>query len=131
MTLVQTLITSYDELIIPIYHICNISLKAGIFPNNMKIAKVIPLFKSDAEEKLKNYRPISILPVFSKILERVIYNRIYSHVSENNLLYEKQFGFQKNNSTEYASLQLTNELKESFHDREFTVGVFIDLSKEV
>ena len=95
----------------------------------MKIAKVIPLFKSDAEEKLKNYRPISILPVFSKILERVIYNRIYSHVSENNLLYEKQFGFQKNNSTEYAILQLTNELKESFHDREFTVGVFIDLSK--
>ena len=115
--------SSYDELITPIYHICNIYLKAGIFPNNMKIAKVIPLFKSDAEEKLKNYRPISILPVFSKILERVIYNRIYSHVSENNLLYEKQFGFQKNNSTEYAIL------KESFHDREFTVGVFIDLSK--
>ena len=55
----------------------------------MKIAKVLPLFKSDAEEKLKNYRPISILPVFSKILERVIYNRIYSHVSENNLLYTK------------------------------------------
>ena len=69
--------SSYDELITPIYHICNISLKAGIFPNNMKIAKVIPLFKSDAEEKFKNYRPISILPVFSKILERVIYNRIY------------------------------------------------------
>ena len=50
-------------------------------------------------------------------------------MSENNLLYEKQFGFQKNNSTEYAILQLTNELKESFHDREFTVVVFIDLSK--
>ena len=62
--------SSCDELITPIYHICNISLRAGIFPNNMKIAKVFPLFKSDTEEKLKNYRPISILPVFSKILIR-------------------------------------------------------------
>ena len=85
----------------------------------MKIAKVIPLFKSDTEEKLKKYRPISIFPVFSKILDRAIYNRIY----------EKQFGFQKNNFTEYSILQLTNELHESFHNREFTVGVFIDLSK--
>ena len=68
----------------------------------MKIAKVKPLFKSDEREIVSNYRPISILPVFSKLLERIMYNRIYSHVQDNHLLYNKQFGFQKECSTEYA-----------------------------
>ena len=75
------------------------------------------------------YRPISILPIFSKLLEKIMYNKIYNHVSNNKLLYNKQFGSQKNVSTEYAILQLTREILDSFENNQFTLGVFIDLSK--
>ena len=91
----------------------------------MKIAKIKPLFKADETELVSNYRPISILPVFSKLLERIIYNKIYNHVTKNNLLYDKQFGFQKHCSTEYAILQLTREILDSFQENKFTLGVFV------
>ena len=87
------------------------------------------LFKENETELVSNYRPISILPVFSKLLERIMYNKIYSHVTNNHLLYTKQFGFQKQCSTEYAILQLTKEIINSFEKNQFTLGVFIDLSK--
>ena len=95
----------------------------------MKIAKITPLFKSGDTDKLNNYRPISVLPVFSKLLERIMYNRVYSHLINHQLLYERQFGFQQNCSTEHAILQLTKEIYESFDENKFTLGVFIDLSK--
>ena len=95
----------------------------------MKIAKITPLYKSGDVDKLCNYRPISVLPVFSKLLERIMYNRIYSHVTNNKLLYEKQFGFQQKCSTDYAILQLTKNIYESFDRNTFTLGVFVDLSK--
>ena len=95
----------------------------------MKIAKIKPLFKTGERDLVKNYRPISILPVFSKLLERIMYNRVYKHVISNNLLYEKQFGFQKQCSTETAILQLSKEIYESFDKNQFTLGVFVDLSK--
>ena len=95
----------------------------------MKIAKIKPLFKTGERDLVKNYRPISILPVFYKLLERIMYNRVYKHVISNNLLYEKQFGFQKQCSTETAILQLSKEIYESFDKKQFTLGVFVDLSK--
>ena len=121
------IISSYNELVIPLFHICKMSLKQGLFPEKLKIAEVIPLFKSEEPEFVDNYRPISILPAFSKILERVMYNRIYTHVEK--LLYTKQFGFQKNCSVEYATLELTRDIYESFYKKQYTLGVFIDLSK--
>ena len=72
----------YDKLFTPLFHICDISLKFGCFPDKMKIAKIKPLFKADETELVSNYRPISILPVFSKLLERIIYNKIYNHVTK-------------------------------------------------
>ena len=68
-------------------HICSFSLNTGIFPEQLKIAKITPIFKKGEKYILGNYRPISILPVISKVLERIMYNRIYKHVTENNLLY--------------------------------------------
>ena len=120
---------SYGELFYPLFHICKQSIKFGIFPDKMKIAKIKPVFKSGETEIVSNYRPISILPVFSKLLERIMYNRLYSHVTSNNLLYEKQFGFQNKCSTEYAILQLAKEIYSSFNENEYTLGIFIDLSK--
>ena len=64
-----------------------------------------------------------------KILERIMYNRVYKHVTSQNLLYNKQFGFQNKSSNEHAILKLTKELHDSFDKNEFTLGVFVDLSK--
>ena len=95
----------------------------------MKIAKITPLYKYGDVVKLSNYRPISVLPVFSKFLERIMYTRIYSHVTNNKLLYEKQFGFQQKCSTDYAIRHLTKNIYEYFERNTFTLCAFVDLSK--
>ena len=77
--------------------IFNKSINTGIFPEALKIAQITPIFKTGDESLLTNYRPISVLPVFSKILERIMYNRIYNYLTKHQLLYNKQFGFQSNN----------------------------------
>ena len=74
-------------------NIFSLSLKKGIFPEKMKIAKVSPIFKKGDKSILSNYRPISVLPCFSKILERIMFNRLYIYLAENNILFNKQFGF--------------------------------------
>ena len=74
-------------------YIFNLSIENGIFPDQLKIAKVTPLFKKDGNALMDNYRPISVPPCFTKISERINYNRLYSFFSENNIFYKKQFGF--------------------------------------
>ena len=123
------IIDSYDEIKQPLFQVLKNSINDGIFPDSLKIAKVSPIFKSGDTSLLGNYRPISVLPVFSKIIERIMYNRLYSFFNNNNLFFSKQFGFQKNTSTEHAILHLTNEISKAFAKKEFTIGVFIDLSK--
>ena len=91
-----------------------------MFPGRLKIAKVAAIFKSDDKDDLSNYRVISILPVFSNVLKRIIYNIVYNH------LYEKQFGFQRNNSAEHAMRQLARDITGCFGKREYTLGGFID-----
>ena len=90
------------------------SLQQDTFLSKLKIAKVTPLFKSRYAENVTNYMPISVLPVFSKILERIMYNRIYKHLKNNNFLFDKQFGFLLNNSTEHVILQLVSDIYSSF-----------------
>ena len=125
----DVVLSCYDEIKNVLFHIFDKSLSNGIFPDNLKIAKVTPIFKIGDESLLMNYRPISVLPVFSKILERIMYNRTYKYLTENKLLYAKQFGFQRNSSTEHAILQLTNDISEAFDSGKLTLGIFIDLSK--
>ena len=123
------IIDAYDSFKNILFHVFKVSIKQGTFPDSLKIAKVTPIFKSGAKDNVSNYRPISILPVFSKVLERIMYNRVYNHLDSKGLLYEKQFGFQRNNSTEHAILQLTRDITSSFEKGEYTLGIFIDLSK--
>ena len=85
-----------------LFHVFKASIQQGIFPHSLNIAKVTPTFKSGDKDKVSNYRPISMLLVFSKVLERIIYNKVYNHLDSEGLLYEKQFGFQRNNSIEHA-----------------------------
>ena len=85
---------------------CKGSFEEAVFLEKFKITKVIPVFKKGDKENIEIYRPISSLPVFSKVLKRIMYNRLYEDFMNNNLLHENQFCFQINNSTEiqYYSL---------------------------
>ena len=85
---------TYNEIKDVLFLIFKTSLQQVTFPDKLKIVKVTPLSKSGDEENVTNYRPISVLPVFSKILERIMCNQIYKHLKSNNLLFDKQFGFQ-------------------------------------
>ena len=76
-----------------------------------------------------NYRPISALPFFSKLHVHIMYNRLYKFHVENNIFYQKWFGFQNAHSTEHAILQLVNQITEAFSQGKYTLGIFVDLSK--
>ncbi|XP_065684331.1 uncharacterized protein LOC136096702 [Hydra vulgaris] len=125
----NVIIKSIKQITIPLLHIFNLSLKQGVFPDNLKIAKVIPVLKSGDPSDVTNYRPISILSCFSKILERVMYNRLYSFLNVNNILYHKQFGFKSGHSTDHAITHLVHDIFKGFDEDKYTLGVFIDLSK--
>ena len=87
---------------VPLRHICDLSFSAGVFPWELKIANVVPIFKSGDDMLFSNYRPVSVLPVFSKVIERLMYNRLIGFINDNDMLYEYQFGFQKGKSTYMA-----------------------------
>ena len=86
-------------------------------------------FKAGDENEFGNYRPISVLPCFSKILERIMYKRLYNHLLNQNILYRKQFRFQQGHSTEHAKLQLIDQISDNLEKNFLTLGIFIDLSK--
>ena len=119
----------YDSIKVILFKIFKAFLEEAVFPEKRKIAQIIPVFKKGDKENIENYRPISILPVFSKVLERIMYNLLYEYFMNNNLLPEHQFGFQINNSTEHAILQFTRDITQNLDNGKSTLGVFIDLSK--
>ena len=100
-----------------------------IFPEKMKIAKVIPLFENGDPENIRNYRPISVLPWFSKVLQPIMYKRLFKYLCEEKLLYSKHFGFRKGHSTDHAIVHLVDQIYESSENDYYTLGVFIDLFK--
>ena len=113
----------------PLAIIFNSSFKTGTFPDLLKIAKVCPVFKDGSKQDISNYRPISILPSFSKILEKLVYVRLYNYVVKCNILTAKQFGFQPSHSCYMALLELYDRLSEAIDNKEFAIGLFIDLQK--
>ncbi|XP_057289791.1 uncharacterized protein LOC130612454 [Hydractinia symbiolongicarpus] len=114
---------------IPLMHIFNLFLLQGYFPEKLKIARVLPVYKTGEKTNASNYRPISVLPCFSKILERIMYNRFYSFLTANNILYDNQFGFQAGHSTDHAIVKLVNEISKAFDENKYMLGIFINLSK--
>ena len=113
----------------PFCHICNLSFSVGSVPDNMKTAKVIPLFKSGNKSLFTNYRPVALLPQFSKILEKLFCKRLNKFIEKCNLIAENQYGFRSSRSTSSALLELVEEITSSMDNGKHTVGVFIDLSK--
>ena len=110
-------------------HIINSSLSTGIFPNALKIANILPLFKSGKSSLFSNYRPISLLTSVSKVFEKVFYIRLYQFLMKYNILYIFQFGFRRNHSTSLALLVLLDKIINSLENNEFAIGVFLDFSK--
>ena len=119
----------FGPLSTPLLNIFNLSLEKGIFPDELKIARVITIYKTSDENDFGNKILETVLPCFSKMLKRIMYKRLYNHLSQNHMLYTKQFGFQKSHSTEHAIIQLIDQINSSFEKNNFTLGVFIDLTK--
>lgn len=113
----------------PLTHIINISLLHGQVPDQLKIAKVVPIYKANDTTLVSNYRPISVLPIFSKIFEKVIATRLETHLTNNNILAPTQFGFRKHHSTQHAITIFTEKLYDSLNKHHTSIATFLDLSK--
>ena len=114
---------------LPLSIIINKSFISGIFPDNLKLSRVIPIFKSGEKDDMNNYRPISLLPNFSKIFEKIIYRRMLNYIERNNILNSCQYGFRKNLSTSHALLDQFQYLYDSLDDGNFVFSVFLDFRK--
>lgn len=112
-----------------ITHICNLSISSGCFPKVFKKAVVHPIFKNGDKNNVTNYRPISILPALSKILEKILNNRLINYLESFNLLANNQFGFRRGKSTEEAVSSLTNHVVEKLDGKMKCLGIFLDISK--
>ena len=115
----------------PLTILINQSIERGIFPDQLKVAKVIPLHKKGDNQAMDNYRPISLLPAISKIYERVIYDQIFSHMTCNSLFYQHQYGFREKHSTELATQELINRINKDLDKGDIPITVFLDLSKHL
>lgn len=118
-----------NEIADPLTHIINSSFETGVFPEKMKIARVIPLHKNGDTSKLENYRPISILPIISKITEKIFGSRLKKYFEKNNLFSSMQFGFRSGYSTELAIQYFKDYISNNIDKGLYSCGVFLDLSK--
>ncbi len=113
----------------PLSHIFNLSLSKGVFPSKLKLARVTPIHKKGDPSEIDNYRPISVLPVFSKLLEKIVYERTIKFLDKFEILFHGQYGFRQKHSTSMALLDLTNKIINGVENNLYTMGIFIDLSK--
>lgn len=118
-----------EEIATPLSKFINQSFSTGIFPDLLKKARVVPIFKKGDETLVQNYRPISILPALSKIYERAMHDQITSYLDTHQLLNPNQYGFRADHSTELASTHLVDKVISRFDKGFKTVGIFMDLSK--
>ena len=120
--LAKVLKSTPENILYALSHVFNLSLINGEYIENFKVAKVIPTFKNGCAHEVKNYRPISLLPVMSKILEKLIYRRLISFLNQ-------QIFFRKNYSTNRATTLLVENITRTFEEKQATIGIFLDLSK--
>ena len=113
----------------PLCTIVNGSFSTGIFPDDLKLAKVIPLHKKGSTDDPRNYRPLSLLSIFSKIIEKRMHKRLYKLIEMISLLHPLQFGFLEKHSTLHTLVSLTESIKGSIDNGSYGCGIFIDLQK--
>lgn len=113
----------------PLTHIINLSLSTGIVPTEWKVAKVTAIHKGGSTNDQNNFRPISVLPVCSKILEKAVHHQLKKYLESNDLLSERQFGYRKQRSTELATLLLADDIRRAVDQGNIVGALYVDLSK--
>ena len=119
----------YKAISTPMSDLINLSFETGIHPNLTKTSNVIPAHKKGSQLEANNYRPISLISNISKIIEKIVYKRLYNFLETNVILYEQQYGFRNNHSTNHALIEITEKIREALDKNEFACGTFIDLQK--
>jgi len=105
------------------------STLSGTFPTRLKYAVIKPLLKKGDKDNIANYRPISLLTSFSKVFERIIYDRLLKHIETNNIFAAEQFGFRTSSSTEKASFKLSDDILNALNNISMVGGIFCDVQK--
>ena len=100
----------------PLEIVFNASFSTGVVPSDFKIANIEPLFKKGSQSSLCNYRPISLISVFSKLLEKLVYNRLIKFLEKNKVLLENQYGFRTKHSTDHAILCIIDKIQKAIDD---------------
>ena len=118
-----------NDISIPFSDICNTSFKEGIFPEKNKFAKVIPTLKKGSTKDVNNYRPISLLSTFSKIMEKLMINRLNNFLELHSIIYPNQFGFRAGHSTTHSLISIVETINKTIDSKKYGCGVFIDLKK--
>ena len=113
----------------PFAPIINRSLASGIVPAELKCGKIVPIYKSGNQTDIDNYRPNTILPAISKVLEKYVYSQTIPYLEQNKLLYNQQFGFRKNHSTELAATLFLDNIRKEMDSGRLCGAVFVDLRK--
>ena len=113
----------------PLTHIFNLSISQEIYPEKLKLSKIIPLHKGGSRNELSNYRPISLTSSISKLFEKLIYTRIHDFINKYNLIYPYQFGFREHCSTTYALFEVVEMINQAVNNRQYIMGIFLDLKK--
>ena len=117
------------EVAIPLQIIFQDCINFGVFPDSWKYANVQPVHKKLNRQIIDNYRPISLLPICGKILEKIIFDQVYAFLNENDLISKYQSGFRPGDSTIYQLLSITTTIYESFENHDETRAIFLDISK--
>ncbi len=120
-----------NEIAAPLAHIFNLSLSSGNFPNILKLCRVIPLYKAGNAMECDNYHPISLLSSISKILEKIVAQKLINHLLSNDLLYAHQYGFLPNSSTEHNLMQIMNYVSQALNEGNFCIAVFFRFQKSL
>ena len=120
---------SIDILVPHLNEFYNAFIDLGIFPDILKIGQISPIFKKGNPQSLQNYRPVTTLPCFGKIFEKVIYSRLYNYCTAKNIIYENQYGFRTHHSTSHAVNYSIDKIICNIENKNHVLGIFIDLSK--
>ena len=118
-----------EDIASPLATLFNLSFTTGSFPDILKIANTIPIFKKGSKLLVSNYRPISLLSNINKILEKLMYDRLYKFLTQHNILYDLQFGFRSRHSTNHALINILEEINKSLDDKMSVCGLFVDFQK--
>ena len=118
-----------DPYIEPLTHPINLSLRSGVFPSELKLAKVVPIFKAGDTSAINNYRPISVLSFFSKVFKKIVYNHVLDFIDDNNVLYDYQYGFRHSHSTQQAIITLVDQITKSLDKGHIAITILLDLKK--